>query len=157
VQNHTAVISELKRYLKSHLPEYMLPSTIVILKHLPLTTNGKIDYRSLSNSDLLMEEPEHPFIAPRTPSEEIVAGLMAQLLCCEKISIDDNFFELGGHSLLATQLIARLREVFQVELPVRLLFDYPTTAELSVAILEITMMQQDPEEMTRILQEIQDL
>jgi acyl carrier protein len=157
VQNHMAVISELKRYLKSHLPEYMLPSTIVILKHLPLTTNGKIDYRSLSNSDLLMEEPEHPFIAPRTPSEEIVAGLMAQLLCCEKISIDDNFFELGGHSLLATQLIARLREVFQVELPVRLLFDYPTTAELSVAILEITMMQQDPEEMTRILQEIQDL
>jgi acyl carrier protein len=128
---------------------------VIVLKHFPLTANGKLDYRSLPAPDQASTVHSHAFVAPRTPSEEIVVTLMAQLLGLERVSIDENFFDLGGHSLLATQLIARLREAFQLELPVRLLFDKPTAAELSLGILAYAVEQEDAEEMDKILQEVQ--
>jgi amino acid adenylation domain-containing protein len=154
-QSSETLTSDLQSYLRHYLPDYMLPSAVIVLKHFPLTANGKLDYRSLPAPDQASTVHSHAFVAPRTPSEEIVVTLMAQLLGLERVSIDENFFDLGGHSLLATQLIARLREAFQLELPVRLLFDKPTAAELSLGILAYAVEQEDAEEMDKILQEVQ--
>ncbi len=73
-------------------------------------------------------------VAPRTPVEEILVNLYAEVLHLERVSVEDDFFELGGHSLLATQLVSRIREAFQLEVPLRAIFDYPTVAELSYAL-----------------------
>jgi acyl carrier protein len=126
--------SVLRVYLKERLPDYMVPSTVVFLTTLPLTPNGKVDRKALP-------EPEHSggatgagYIAARTPVEEVLCRIWEQLLKVERVSIDDNFFELGGHSLLATQIISRVRESFSVELPLRVIFESPTVAEIAETI-----------------------
>jgi amino acid adenylation domain-containing protein len=126
-----SAVSELQGVLKEHLPEYMMPTAIVPLNELPLTANGKVDRRSLPAPDLTQVQPHATFIAPSTPTEEMLAGIWAEILGLEKVGIHDNFFELGGHSLLATQVISRLQKVFQVELPLRQLFESPTVAGLA--------------------------
>ncbi|MDF5713917.1 MAG: amino acid adenylation domain-containing protein, partial [Rhizonema sp. NSF051] len=133
-------ISELRQFLKAKLPDYMVPSTIVILKSLPMTANAKVDKSALPEPELSSERLEQ-FVAPRTPIEEILALQWAQVLKLKLVSIHDNFFELGGHSLLATQLISRIRTHLQVELPLRSLFAAPTVAELAQVIIEL--QQQD--------------
>ncbi|HET8840361.1 MAG TPA: amino acid adenylation domain-containing protein, partial [Ktedonobacteraceae bacterium] len=154
-QLREALLAEVLPYLKDCLPEYMLPSRIIPLEHLPLTLNGKLDYRALPAPDQVQPSLERTLIAPRTPSEEMVTSLMAQLLHLQQVSITDNFFELGGHSLLGMQLIARLRQAFQIELPVRLLFDHPVAEDLSLAILE-QIIEQGSEEIAMLLQEVQE-
>jgi amino acid adenylation domain-containing protein len=129
-----SAVSELQGVLKEHLPEYMMPTAIVPLNELPLTANGKVDRRSLPAPDLTQVQPHATFIAPSTPTEEMLAGIWAEILGLEKVGIHDNFFELGGHSLLATQVISRLQKVFQVELPLRQLFEAPTVARLAECI-----------------------
>jgi amino acid adenylation domain-containing protein len=126
--------SELRQYVKSKLPEYMLPSAFVMLESLPLTPSGKVDRRALPAPDHTQRELEETFIAPRTPIEEMLAGIWANVLGVEPVGMNDNFFELGGHSLLATQLMARAQDVFQVELPLRSLFEAPTVAALAERI-----------------------
>jgi acyl carrier protein len=101
---------------------------------LPLTPNGKVDRRALPTPEKARPDLESAFVAPRNPVEEKLAEIVAQLLRIESPGIHDNFFELGGHSLLATQLISRLRNAFQVELPLRSVFTSPTIAELAEAI-----------------------
>ena len=128
-------ISELRRFLQEKLPDYMIPSNFVILEALPLTPSGKVDRFSLPVPDTARPEIEDAFVAPRSPIEEILAGIWAQLLGFERVGIHDNFFELGGHSLLATQVISRLRDAFQIELPLRSLFDSPSIEELSRVIV----------------------
>ena len=123
--------SELRHFLKQQLPEYMVPSAFVQLEALPLTPNGKIDRRVLPAPDTTRPFGEKGYVAPQTPVEEMVAGIWAQVLAVKQISIHDNFFELGGHSLLATQLISRVRDTFNVEFPLRGLFESPTVASLS--------------------------
>jgi amino acid adenylation domain-containing protein len=123
--------TELKTYLKGKLPEYMVPSVFVFLDKMPLTSNGKADRRALPAPDLSRPELEREYVPPRTPVEEVVAGIWAELLRLEQVGIHDNFFELGGHSLLATQVVSRLRATFQVEIPLRTLFKHPTVAGLS--------------------------
>ncbi|MDB9510445.1 amino acid adenylation domain-containing protein [Kamptonema animale CS-326] len=119
------ITDELRDDLKQKLPEYMMPSAFVLLEGLPLLPNGKIDRRSLP-------DPEKSAIATvRSPVEEMVASIWGEILGVEYIGSDDNFFDLGGHSLLATQAIARLRAAFQIELPLRVLFEAPTVASLS--------------------------
>jgi amino acid adenylation domain-containing protein len=156
-QPNEVILDDLQRHLRENLPDYMLPAMVSVLERFPLTPNGKLDYRALPLPDQTLAIRRRSYIAPQTPSEETVVTLMAQLLGLEQVSVDESFFELGGHSLLATQLIARLREVFQLELPVRLLFDKPTAAELSLAILEYELEQEDSEELVKILQEIQEI
>ncbi|NEQ69506.1 MAG: amino acid adenylation domain-containing protein, partial [Symploca sp. SIO2D2] len=131
----TPNISVLRQFLRAQLPDYMLPSAFVILEGLPLTPNGKVNRRALPAPDL--SERTEKYVAPRTPSEEILVQIWGQILNVEPVGIHDDFFELGGHSLLATQLISRIRNAFQLELPLRGLFTSPTIAELAHLIGEL--------------------
>ncbi|MCV3211987.1 amino acid adenylation domain-containing protein [Plectonema radiosum NIES-515] len=126
-------ISEIRHFLKQKLPEYMVPSAFVLLEALPLTPNGKVDRQALSAPESELGQNED-LVAPRTPTEEIIANIFASVLGLQQVGIYNNFFELGGHSLLATQVISRLREAFQVEIPLRTLFEAPTVAELDQAL-----------------------
>ncbi|WP_445627743.1 amino acid adenylation domain-containing protein [Nostoc sp. DSM 114167] len=135
-------VPELRQFLKAKLPEYMMPSAIVLLESLPLTSNGKVDRRALPKPDLDSTLREL-YVAPRTPTEEMLAQIWAQVLKLEQVGIHDNFFELGGHSLLATQLLSRIRNIFKVELVLRELFAASTVAELAQSIGQL--QQQDSE------------
>jgi amino acid adenylation domain-containing protein len=132
-------VTELRQFLKAKLPEYMIPSAFVILESLPLTPNGKIDRRALPAPEFQSEEQ---YVAPRNPIEEILSSIWVKVLKVAQVGINDNFFELGGHSLLATQLISRIREAFQVEMPLRELFVAPTIAELAQEIKRISEREQ---------------
>jgi acyl carrier protein len=136
-QEKTPTSNALRSFLKQHLPEYMIPSTFVFLDSLPLTPNGKGDRRALPAPDGTRPELEQTFVSPRTPAEKTLAGIWAEVLRLERVGIHDNFFELGGHSLLATQVMSRVRTAFQVELPLRTLFEKPTVAELAEVIEEV--------------------
>ncbi|MBD2510596.1 non-ribosomal peptide synthase/polyketide synthase [Nostoc muscorum FACHB-395] len=139
-QNCQPTMGEIRQFLKAKLPDYMIPSAIVILESFPLTPNGKVDRRALPKPDLdtaLLEK----YVAPRTPVEEMLALLWAQVLKVEQVGIYDNFFEIGGHSLLATQLVSRIRTSFKIELPLRELFAASTITELAPFIQQL--QQQD--------------
>nr|WP_279637144.1 non-ribosomal peptide synthetase [Corallococcus praedator] len=123
--------SELRSHVKQRLPEYMVPSAYVVLDALPLTPNGKVDRKALPAPEATVATALHGYEAPRTPTEELLAGMWAGVLRKERVGIHDDFFELGGHSLLATQLVSRIREALQVELPLRELFESPTVARLA--------------------------
>lgn len=127
---------ELREYLRSRLPEYMVPKVIMEMECLPLTPNGKLDRRALARIVPKEQRDEKIYVAPRTPEEEALAKIWAELLQVEQVGIDDNFFELGGHSLLAMQQISRVRKIFAVELAVRELFETRTLAGLAGRIAE---------------------
>ncbi|RCJ21836.1 non-ribosomal peptide synthetase [Nostoc minutum NIES-26] len=130
-------VKTLRSFLGEKLPEFMIPAAFVILDTLPLTPNGKVDRRSLPVPEVTIWDSESEYIAPRTVVEEVLAAIWSEILGLEKVGIKDNFFTLGGHSLLATQVISRVREAFQVELPLRSLFAAPTVAELAEEIAKI--------------------
>lgn len=114
--------------LKENLPVYMVPSAIVIVDSLPLTVNGKVDRSALLRLEWIpAERREKP---PEGMDQEILCGIFSEVLGRESVSVDDNFFEAGGHSLLATQMISRIRRVFEVDMPLRDLFDHPTVRGL---------------------------
>ncbi len=100
-------------------------------------------------------QPLAGFVAPRTNVEQVIAAIWAEVLSLERVGIHDNFFELGGHSLLATQVISRLRQAFQVELPLRYLFDTPTVADLAVAIAQKLAEQTDSELLEQMLAKLE--
>ena len=133
-QGQTISVDELSSYLKDLLPEYMVPSAFVPLRALPLTANGKLDRNALPASNQSDSLSEVAFVAPRTPIEEELAAIWCEVLEVEHVSVHDNFFEAGGHSLLITQVVARIRDVFQVELPLRVLFKTPTIAGIAESI-----------------------
>ncbi|MCB0165830.1 MAG: amino acid adenylation domain-containing protein, partial [Anaerolineae bacterium] len=123
--------AQLRDYLAEKLPDYMIPTHFIILPEMPLTANGKIDRQALPTSSVQDSSPTAAFVAPRTSLETALAALWAELLALESVSIHDDFFELGGDSLVATRLVTRIRDEFQVELPLRSLFEQPTVAELA--------------------------
>lgn len=124
----------LRSFLQQKLPEYMIPEAFVILKQMPLTANGKVDYQALPEPNLNLQQ-ENQFVRPRTPTEAVIADIIASILGIEEIGIHDNFFAVGGHSLLAMQVISRLRQAYQLKLPWGCLFEAPTVAELEKLII----------------------
>jgi acyl carrier protein len=126
--------NDLRRLLRAKLPDYMTPAAFVVLDAFPLTASGKIDRRALPTPECSQMERESAFVAPRTPFEEIMTEVWEEVLRLEKIGVLDNFFDLGGHSLLATQVMSRVRSRFEIDLPVRCLFEAPTVAEMALQV-----------------------
>lgn len=134
---------EFRSFLQSKLPDYMVPSTFLLLDALPLTPNGKVDRCALPAPDSSQLDQSATFVAPRTPVEQQLADIWASVLKLEQVGIHNNFFELGGHSLLATQVMSRLRQAFGVELPLRTLFEAPTVADLGDRLETVRWVVQD--------------
>jgi amino acid adenylation domain-containing protein len=125
------LLPELRDLLKQRLPDYMMPSAFVFLDALPLAPNGKIDRKALPAPANARPAVTAEYLGPRTRTEERIAEIWREVLRLDDLGVQDNFLELGGHSLLATQIISRMRETFQVELPLRSVFESPTVAELA--------------------------
>lgn len=136
---------QVRQHLQTLLPDYMIPAAYVWLEELPLTAHGKIDRAALPAPDWASQVTTM-YVAPRTPTEECLASLWAQLLRCERVGVHDNFFELGGHSLLATRLIARVSEAFRLSLPLRTLFEAPTLASFAARLEQQRDAGEEPEE-----------
>ncbi|MBA3924510.1 MAG: amino acid adenylation domain-containing protein, partial [Nostocaceae cyanobacterium] len=145
---------DLRSFVKTKLPAYMLPSAFVVLDTLPLTANGKVDHKALPSPNLAVAREINPTVAPTTSLEASLEELWTQLLGRKQMGIHDNFFELGGHSLLATQLVSRIRDRFQVELPLRSVFETPTIAELAQKITDSSLINR-PESLSGRREEVQ--
>lgn len=140
---------DLRDYIKDKLPEYMVPSVVVLIDKLPLTSHGKVDRNELPAPETIGQQGI--YVAPRTPTEETLAAMWSDVLNVERVGIDDNFFDLGGHSLLATRIIARANQAFQIELPMHKLLEMPTVAGLAAVVDESLM------ETVRVLAELERL
>jgi amino acid adenylation domain-containing protein len=134
--------SELRDFLRQRLPEFMVPSAWVSLPALPLTANGKVDRKALAL--LRPDRPRSTGGVPRTPAEQRIAGIFAELLGIEQVGLEADFFDLGGHSLLATRLVSRVRAVFGVELPLQAVFETPTVEGLAARIGHSPVLPLDP-------------
>ena len=126
--------TDLRDFIRSKLPEYMLPAIFIELPALPLTTSGKVDRRALPAPDETRPDLEQVYVAPRTEAETTMARIWSELLGLEQIGVYDNFFELGGHSMLATQVVSRVFDTFHVRLSLRSFFDSPTVAALAALV-----------------------
>jgi acyl carrier protein len=131
-------VGRLRSFLASRLPEHLIPAVFVELAAIPLTANGKLDRSALPAPDAARPQRLDVDAVPRTPTEELLAGIWAEVLGVDRIGVRDNFFELGGHSLLATRVVSRVRAVFGVEIALVELFDEPTVAGLAAAVERAT-------------------
>jgi acyl carrier protein len=131
---HRQVTSRIRAFLEEQLPGYMVPKAIVILDRLPLTPNGKIDRTALSAPDQTEILLDENFIPPRTHQEEVVAAILADVLGLDRVGVEDNFFQLGVNSLIAIQVISRVHKILNVDLSLRLVFEFPTVSGLAQAI-----------------------
>jgi acyl carrier protein len=128
------VINDLRAFVRAKLPAYMVPSAFVVLEAMPLTPNGKVDLSALPLPGHTSAELAGKSEAARTPTEELLAAIWSEVLDVKEVSVHDNFFDLGGHSLLATVVISRIRNGFNMELPLHVLFEAPTLAALAEEI-----------------------
>jgi len=142
---------ELRRFLADRLPAYMVPSHFLLMEALPIAATGKVDRRALPLPERLEDEG---YVAPRTPLEEEVAAVWAEVLGVARVGVHDSFWDLGGHSLLATKALSRLHESLGVELPLQALFKDPTIAGLTAAIGE-TLLAESGEDLDEVLAELE--
>ena len=133
--SHPPAAEVLRRYLKTILPDYMVPSAFAFLDAIPLSPNGKVDRNALPTPGADLSDLSGGYVAPRNQVEHVMAGIWAEVLGVKKVGVFDHFFELGGHSLSASRLIARLNSAFQIELPLRSIFIEPTIAGMSEGVL----------------------
>ena len=136
VETHKVTVTELRRVLAEKLPDYMVPSAFITLPRLPLTATGKIDRRALPPPDRTRPLLDNSFVAPRTTAEANLAAIWAEVLGLDRVGVNDSFLELGGDSLSATQVITRVSLEFEVRVPLRLLFDAPTIAEMATVVAQ---------------------
>ena len=155
LQSQPPTVSNLRSFLRSKLPDYMIPSAFVFLDTLPRMPNGKIDWRALPPPEPTRPAPERASVAPRTPEEEIVTEVWREVLGLEGVGVHDNFFELGGHSLLAAQVVARINKRVQLAVPLRSLFECQTIAEMAQLIDEQQGQQVSNQTVNRLLSEIE--
>lgn len=148
--------SDLRAGLVGKLPEYMIPKAFVLLNSLPLTVNGKVDKKSLSDPDW-SRLSSHEYISPRNETEEVLAEVWAEVLKIETVGIYDNFFEIGGHSLLATQIVSRIRDRLDVEVPLNVIFETPTIADVALVLIENEASDLDEALLNELLDEIEGL
>lgn len=126
---------EMREFLKGRLPAYMIPSLLIKLDSMPLTASGKISRKGLPAIEQGLFESERGFDAPRTPVEQVLAGLWADILALDQVGIHDDFFEIGGHSILAARLVSQIKEIFQFELSLRTFFEERTVARLAAVMV----------------------
>jgi surfactin family lipopeptide synthetase C len=146
----------LRDLVSSRLPAYMIPAAFVVLPDLPVTPNGKLDREALPPPDASNTLHDENYLSPRTVLEERLVALVANLLGVGQVGVNDNFFLIGGHSLFGTQLIARIRDSFRVDLPLRSVFESPTAALLGQEIerLMVTRIgEMSEEEIRRALEQ----
>jgi amino acid adenylation domain-containing protein/FkbM family methyltransferase len=155
--NRSLTTSGLQNYLRTQLPDYMVPATFVRLDKLPTLPNGKLDRKSLPAPDSARPDLASTYVPPRNHTEERLAAFWSEILGVERVGINDNFFDLGGHSLLATQAISRIREIFQTDLSLRSFFAAPTIAALSVSIAENLAAQVSDAELEAVMAELEQL
>jgi amino acid adenylation domain-containing protein len=149
---------ELRGFLREKLPHYMVPSFFVAVEQFPLTPAGKVDRRSLPAPDGARPALAREYVGPRTPIEEALAEICADLLGVERVGVGDSFFELGGHSLLATQLISRVQEELGVQMPLRTVFEHPRVAELAERIERLKATEpSDMDKIAELLGEVEQL
>src|SRR3990172_6913022 len=152
-----AGVREVRNFLKDRLPDYMIPSAFVMLRALPLTPNGKVDRLALPEPGKSRPELETPFVAPKTPVEEELARIWAEVLSLDQVGIHDNFFDLGGHSLAATRVVSQVIKKFQLEIPLQSLFQSPTVATMAAVIAKHQGKNLGDEELASILTELETL
>jgi amino acid adenylation domain-containing protein len=137
-----AKVSELRSFLRDKLPEFMIPSAFVALEAFPRTASGKIDRKALPALEPAAQvEQTRLFVPPKNPIEETLAGIWMDVLRLSRVGSGDNFFDLGGHSLLATRVVTRIRDAFEIELPLKTLFASPTIAELAIAVSQQALLE----------------
>jgi amino acid adenylation domain-containing protein len=147
-------VSELRAFLRTKLPEYMIPAAFVVLDSIPLTATSKIDRKALPDPGTSRPHLATEYAAPRNSIEEKLAQIWAEVLSLEQIGIHDDFFDLGGHSLAATRVISRVIAVFRLQLPIQALFDSPTVAAMSIVISN-SNKKADEENLRRLLNEVE--
>jgi len=150
------VASELRAHLVAALPDYMVPAAVVVLDAMPLTPNGKLDRGALPAPDD-RAIASRPYAAPQGELEAALADIWQVLLGVARVGRDDHFFEIGGHSLFAVQLVARIRQVFKVDLPLREVFAQPTLAALAVQVMALQTAQYAAADVERLAREIDRL
>ena len=150
-------VSGLRRAVSEKLPDYMIPSRFVFLETLPLTPNGKINRQALPDPGASRPELDTPFVAPETPVEKELAQIWAEVLLLNQVGIRDNFFDLGGHSLAATRVISQVIKHFQVDLPLKSLFESPTVAEMAAVIAEGQAKKLSGDDLDRLMAELEAL
>jgi acyl carrier protein len=143
--------------MAARLPDYMVPSTFVILDQIPQTATGKIDRRALPDPGKSRPDLDTPYAAPRTPVEAELAQIWSEVLSVDPLGIYDNFFDLGGHSLAATRIVSQVIKKFQLEIPLRSLFESPTVAEMAGVITQSQANKLDEVDLNRILAELEAL
>ncbi|HWO40213.1 MAG TPA: phosphopantetheine-binding protein [Candidatus Eisenbacteria bacterium] len=150
--------TELRRFAGERLPPYMVPSAFVFVERLPRNSNSKVDVGALRLPERSRPELETPFVAPRTPLEEELAGIWRDVLALEPIGIHDRFLDLGGHSLRASRIVSRVLERYQLKLPLKVLFDAPTIADMAVILSNrLAENNSDQQRVASMLDEIESL
>jgi hypothetical protein len=156
-QDHGPTISDLRDFLRSKLPDHMVPASYVMLDELPMTGSGKVDRQALPAPDLSRPELEQGFVAPRSPVEAVLAAIWTETVGIDRVGVHDSFFELGGHSLLATRVVSRIGSILKEKVALRTIFEAPTVAELSQAILASAQSPGRVERTAELLQKIKDM
>jgi len=146
---------ELRSFLISKLPDYMIPSVFVMLEAMPLTSSGKIDRQALPDPKNFRPDLDTPYVQPRTLVERELANIWADVLALAQVGVDDNFFDLGGHSLAASRVIAKVIQTYQLEIPIKTLFDAPTVAEMASLIRQNQANPASEAELEHMLREVE--